>query len=489
MSNGFPGRGRARAAAALAGFMLAVVGAYTAGSWYAGREAQARIGQLVEQANLGLAAQWPATGLQPVLRIDEYQRGWFWSRIQYTLRYPGNGGLARDIHFDDELSHGPFPWAMLREGDWRPALAHSRLALVSVDGSGTSAGVLEGQAPPLVIQTRIAFDGRVHAAWHLAAGRMQDESADLSFGAGHMTVNYDPATQASTVDGGLDALTLILPETGERMRLEGLSFQGESTFSSNTDGRAQQGLRIRQAVFEMPDSPPVEAIGVVIDLAAIRAHGLVDGRMAYALEQWRIDGRDMGQLEFQAHAERFDPVALGALQREWEQIVADGALDEGLDQQDHAILIERLRPVLATAPAVAIDALRWRNPEGQSQATWLMEFTPPGDEQAYGDVGALIDRAIRQFRFQLDISKAMVVETARRMDPAQADRTAAMTSMLFDSFAGQLARAGLIRVEDGVVRFDLVYGAGQLALNGQDMPVADFFALVSPWLSGSLGLP
>lgn len=484
MSSGFRSRTRGRVGAALAGFLLVVVGAYAAGSWYAGREAQARIGQLVEQVNLGLAAQWPTDRLQPVLHVDEYQRGWFSSRIQYTLRYPGDDGAARDIHFQDELAHGPFPWTLLSQGDWRPVLAHSRLALMS----GTR-GDDPKAAPPLTIETRIAFDGKVHAVWRLAASRVQDDTADLAFGTGHMTVDYDPATQASALAGSLETLTLVLPEAGERMRLEGLSFQGDSTLSGDGDGQARQGLQIRRLVFELPEAPAVEANDVRLDLAAIRAHGLVDGRLDYALDQWRIDGRDMGGLEFKAHVERLDPEALRALQQEWDLIVAERAPDEGLDPHDHERLLERLRPVLATAPALAVDALRWRNREGQSEAMWIVEFSPPGEAQADRDVGALIERATRQFRLRLDISKAMLVETARRMDPAQADRTAAMTSMLFDSFSGQLARAGLIRIEDGVARFDLAYGAGRISLNGQDMPVADFIALVSPWLPSALGSP
>ncbi|WP_269495238.1 YdgA family protein [Castellaniella sp. S9] len=475
-----------RTLAILAGTVIALAGLYAGASWYAGREAQARIEQLVEQANLGLAAQWPVTQPQPVLRIDEYRRGWFSSRIRYTLAYQDADGHARGLHFQDALAHGPLPWAALRMGDWRPAIAYSRLVLAPGDTGGAWFDGVENRGAPLAIDTRIAFDGKVHAVWRLAAAQVRGQAVQVGFSAGRMTVDYDPATRASVASGALDHLALIMPDTGERLRLEGLSIQGDSASSGEDDGRTSHRLRIQRLALDRPDQPAVEAHGIEVGLDAARTGALVDGRLAYALDQLRVGELDMGRLEFQASAQHVDAGAFQALQQTWEDIAAAGDPDAGLDPADRAALLERLRPVLAAAPSVAIDALRWRNAQGQSQASLAVDFTPPG-EGGDTDLGAFLERAIRQLRLNLEVSKAMLVETARRVNPGDADRTAALASMLFDGVTGRLARAGLVRVEDGAARLELAYSAGRVTLNGQAMPVADFLALVSPWLVGPAG--
>jgi len=543
-----------------AGVALVVAGVYAGASWYAGREAESRIEQFVERVNLGLAAQWPVSEPQPVLRIDEYRRGWFSSRIRYALAYQDDAGRPRSLHFQDDLAHGPLPWAALREGDWRPAMAYSRLALAPGDAWRAWFDGVEGGGPPLTIDSRIAFDGKVHAVWRLQAARVRGEDAELSFGAGRMTVDYDPATGASEARGGLDDLALVVPGTGERLRLQGVAIRMDGTFPDEGGAQAHYRAQAREVSLEQPDAPLVEARDFEAGLDAARTGALTDGRLSYALGQFRVDGVDMGSLEFGASAERLDVEAFQALRLAWERIVAAGGDREGLSGEDQALLRERLRPVLAAGPSLAIDPLSWRNPQGRSRASLAVDFmaapgdeagadqpgggvpnggapnggvpngsvpngsvpngsvpnggvpgeaapeegvpgadgsgegmpdesepgadAPGGDVAGDGGIGAFVERAIREVRLDVELSRAMLIETARRVNPADGDRAAAMAGMVFDHFSGRLARAGLVRIDGGMVRIELSYGAGRVVLNGQAMPVGDFLALVSPWLVG-----
>uniref|UniRef100_UPI0033425887 YdgA family protein n=1 Tax=Castellaniella defragrans TaxID=75697 RepID=UPI0033425887 len=478
---------RSRVAIAAGVVVVALAGAYVGGSWYAGREAQSRIEQFVEQINLDLAKQWLVTERQPVLQIEEYQRGWFSSRIQYSLSQQDERGGAHRFRFHDDLAHGPLPWAALREGDWRPAMAYSRLTPDRDDVSrdwfeGISRAWfdgVEGGAAPLTINTRIAFDGSVHSIWNLSAAQVRGEEAQLAFSAGRMTVDYDPSARTSEVQGELDNLTLVTPETGERLLLEGLTIQGKRAPSGEDAENMRHRLRIRQVSFAQSEQPMFGAQDVEVGLDAVRAGALVDGQLVYTFDRFQIEERDMGRLALEASVKRLDAQAFQSLQQSLEQMAMVDDLAD-LSDAEQAALRERLQSVLAAGPTVAIDALRWSNAEGQSQASLAVDLAAPDAGDAGEDAGALMARAIRQVRLNVDVPKVMLIETARQMNPDDPDREAAMMSMMFDGLSNQLVREGLIRVEDGAARLDLVYGDEQVTLNGQAMPMADFIALVSP---------
>src|SRR5690606_36466771 len=106
-----------------AGLVAALALAYGGGSWYAGRLAQDRIEAWVEQANLEIAAQWTSSDPRPVLTVQDYRRGVFSSDVRYGFQFRDEEGKDQVLSLRDVLSHCPWPWAALRQGEWRPAAA------------------------------------------------------------------------------------------------------------------------------------------------------------------------------------------------------------------------------------------------------------------------------------------------------------------------------------------------------------------------------
>ncbi|HUH40181.1 MAG TPA: YdgA family protein [Castellaniella sp.] len=463
--------------------MLILVGAYTAASWYAGREDQTRIEQFVEQINLGLAAQWPVSEPQALLRIEDYQRGWFSSDIHYQFVFQGEDGRPQHIAFQDALNHGPWPWAALREGDWHPAMAYSQLAL---SGGGLTApwfdGVHGGGGTPLMISTRIGFDGTAHSVWLVRPAQVRASGMQLDIGAGRLTVDYDADTRASSAQGSLGELTLLALDTGERMHLQDLSLQSNNAFSGDSGMQAHYRAQVGQTTIQQPDAPVVGLKTLVVMLDAAQTGALADAQLRYTVDQVQVGATDLGAFDLGMRAQQVNVAAFQALAQAWADITGDDDA-EGLTPAEQAVLTQHLLPVLAAGPSFLLEPASRRNDKGRSQASASVIFQAPSPQaQADTDPGAVLEDALRQARLTLEVSRPMVIEAVRRASPHDADRAAAMAGMMYDHFIGQFSRAGLIELQQDVARLDLSYGAGQVVLNGRSMPVADFYALISPLL-------
>ena len=461
-----------------AALLAVLVLAYGGASWYAGRVAQDRIQNWVDHANQEIAGQWSSSDPRPVLAIEEYHRGVFSSDIRYGFQFRDDEGHDQTLELHDALAHGPWPWAALRQGEWRPVAAWSRIEPLPGNVWQPWFDALPAGTAPWTLQSRVALDGAVAARWHLEPVQLADNRLDFS--GGLVKIDYDPQERGTQVSGQVDHLAAVDVDSGVRVRIEDLTFAGSTTYSGDSDLQSHQQAQFGQIQIDVPDAPPVALVGPSLNSDAARTGGLLDSRLNYDLGQVQLDRKDIGRISLALSAEHLAVPALQALAGALEQIrdAHDGD-DEGLTEQDQAQLRALSLPVLAASPRLALDALRWETPQGTSELKMQAEFQP-APEDAPQDLGGLIESAIRQVSAQLHLSKPMLLQVVRQTQQGEgsaADMTVALVSMMFDQSVGQLQRQGLVKQQQDAVTADYRYADGQVTANGRTLSPEEFAAL------------
>nr|WP_323029686.1 YdgA family protein [Castellaniella defragrans] len=356
--------------------------AYTGASWYAGRLAQERVEAWVEQANQEIAAQWASTDPRPVLTIQAYRRGVFSSDVRYGFQFRDDEGRDQTLGLHDALAHGPWPWAAVRQGEWRPAAA---LSLIEPLPGGLWQPWFDAQpagTAPWTLRSRIGFDGRVAAQWRLEPTRLADNRLDFS--GGLVRIDYDPGTREAAVSGRIDRLAAVDADSGVRVRFEGLDFDGRTTRSGEADLQSRQHARFGEVHVDVPDAPALAFIGPSLSSDTVRTGGLLDSRLAYDLGQLQLDRRDLGRITLALSAEHLDVAGLQALADALGQLNRREDPDAELLEQDRQRLRALAVPVLAAGPRLTLDALRWETPQGTSELKAQAEFRPAPEDAPAG---------------------------------------------------------------------------------------------------------
>lgn len=459
-----------------AGLAAVLALAYTGSSWYAGRLAQERIEAWVAQANQEIAAQWSSPDPHPVLSIQEYRRGVFSSDVRYDFQFRDDEGRDQNLGLHDALAHGPWPWAAVRQGEWRPIAALSLIEpLPGALWQPWFDAQPAGQAP-WTLQSRIGFDGRVAAVWRLQPVRLAGDRLDFS--GGEAQIDYDPRTREATVSGHADQLAAFDADSGVRVRFEGLDFDGRTTRSGETDLQSRQQARFGRIHLDVPDAPQVAFVGPSLRSDSARTGSLLDSRLSYDLGQLQVDRQDLGRITLALTAEHLDVPGLQALSSELERLSGTAESDEGLSEQDQQRLRALAVPILAAGPRLSLDALRWETPQGTSELKALADFRP-APEDAPADLGGLIESGIRQLSAHLSLSKPMLLQVVRQTQQGEGspDMTVALVSMLFDQYTGRLERQGLVQRQGDTLTADFRYADGQVAANGRALSPDEFAAL------------
>lgn len=459
-----------------AGLVAALALAYTGASWYAGRLAQDRVEAWVEQANQEIAAQWASADPRPVLTIQDYRRGVFSSDIRYGFEFRDDEGHDQTLGLHDALAHGPWPWAAVRQGEWRPAAAWSLIEPLPGGLWQPWFDALPAGTAPWTLRSRIGFDGGVAARWRLEPVRLADDRLDFS--GGLVRIDYDPGARQTAVSWHVDRLAAFDADSGVRVRFEGLDFDGSTTRSGESDLQSRQQARFGQVRVDVPDAPSMAFVGPSLRSDTARTGSLLDSRLAYDLGQLQVDRKDLGRITLALSAEHLDVPGLQALAGELERLNAKGESDAGLSDEDRRRLRALVVPVLASGPRLALDGLRWETPQGASELKALAEFRPAA-EDAPQDLGGLIESAIRQLSAQLSLSKPMLLQVVRQTQgggEGGPDMAVALVSMLFDQYAGRLERQGLAQRQGDAVTADYRYADGQVTANGRPMSPAEFMA-------------
>lgn len=481
-----------------AGLVVILALAYTGTSWYFGRQTQERIESWVEKINQRIAERWPSSETaRPVLVIRDYQRGVFSSDIRYSLQFHDKQGDNKTVELRDALSHGPWPWAAVRQGEWRPAAAWSQIEPLPSDILQPWFGAIPEGALPWTLKSWIGFGGDIASQWQLAP--IQFGNGRVDFSGGLVKFFFDPDTQRGIASARFDRLVSFDTDSGVRARFEGIELKANTTSRDASSLQSDQQLRLDRISVEVPDSPAIAFVGPVLKTISSSTGSLTDNQLDYDLGQIQYGDQDLGRINLGLSFDHLDMLALQALSSELERLEQtknERPDDVGPSREQQQRLISRIKPVLAPSPRLSLDSLHWETSQGTSEIKFLLEFQPVADDvsqSAVEDVSRMLNemiiKAIRQSSAQLRLSKPMLLQIVSQIGKGQGkgDIGVPLVSMLFDQFTGKLQREGLVQRQGDVVTADYRYAGQQFTVNGKPMSPVEFAAMLSPFVS--LDLP
>lgn len=463
-----------------AGAAAVLVLAYGAASWYAGRVTQQAIESWVAQANQEIQTQWTSEEPAPALQLQDYQRGIFSSQVRYVFEFQDPQGAAQALTLQDDLQHGPWPLAAVKNGHWQPLAAYSQVRPLPGGSwqpwfAATAGNGAMGQraAEPWRAESLLSFDGSVTSVVTLAPVQTPDQQLDFS--GGDIRLTYQPQTRRLILAAQAPSLTIQDADLSIRLRMEGLQFDSQTTRSGDTDLQSHQQLKLTQLQAIGADAPDVRFHQPSMQVDTARTGSLMDGRVQYDLGQLLVAGQDLGVIQLKASVEQLNAPSFQEFVMALDQLPVDPD-DESptLSTQDEQRLLPLAAALLASSPRLSLDTLNWATPSGKTEFRAQAKFRPAPDG-APQDLEGLLESGIEQLTAHVAVSKPMLLDVLRRAQAdADSDMMTALVSMMFDQYAGRLMRLELAREQDGQLQTDLSYADGQVTANGRSMTPATF---------------
>lgn len=469
---------------AVVGLVAALAVAYGASSWYIGQRAQDTIESAVAKGNSHLGkVLGEELSTQPVqLSISQYDRGWFSSRIIYSLKFRGAGGDVTEFLLADKLHHGPLPWSGISQGQFAPVLARSHATLMPSLGSQRWFDALKGKSP-LHIKSHLALNGSGQSDWHFeAVDFTTDDGSKLSFGGGHLKMLFASDFETVTTEGHFPLLSAKLVDD-DQLVVEGVKFNKSYAFGPNQT--AKVNFDISEARYVGTDNETLRLQGLTLAGDSIEKDGLFDGTARYETQSLQFSDINLGKLSAGFQVGRLDLKSLQALTAEYDEILAEQGLsgDEfaELDSKDVLRLREHLFELLKAKPTLALDPFIWDNGDGQSKLSAKVDLVRPDFSLIDATDEELLLKIMGQVDLSVSLAKSMFAKTYVQVmaEGEDAEKANAMARMMFDMYAGMLAKTGLAKYTDGVLSSAIRYKDQKVVVNGKTFTIPEFLDKLS----------
>jgi len=459
--------------------LAALVVLYAAAAWVVGMRAQSMLERIVQENNQRAARMFDGKlGRAGQATIRDYQRGVFSSRLRYTINLQGLvTGLGLDnapqteesVEFQLDLQHGPFPWELLRHGEFAPQMMYGQVRLLPTPLTQPWFDVAGEDA--LRLQARIGFaeDGSADLIIAPIVFKQDDDEVRFSGGQLHFIIANRFADSQAT--GGFAALDVL--EDGydvvriRDMTITGRSHQGDEAMQSESH------LEAASIDFDLPEVGAVRIEKFGIDVAVEQAAALVDYSVRYRLGGTQFNGRQTGAFDLGFSAKQVDLPSLLALLQTLE------AAAQGDGDVDTDALQTQVRSLLKAQPTIAIDPVLWRTDKGESRVALTADLFASDDEDyvMFEDFGL---QYVREANLTMDVSRAMALQVAGFTEEKENPLTQAMFGMLFDQYVSRLQSVGLVRVDGDQVHLNARYlGEDEsVELNGTRMSLGEFAMLL-----------
>ncbi|NGM87484.1 YdgA family protein [Parapusillimonas sp. SGNA-6] len=450
-------------------------------TWYVGKQAQAKIEDVVVQANQRLVKMLgpDIAGSDVKVMISDYRRRLFTADVVYTISGKDESGQVLELVFQDHLQHGPFPIGALRDGSFRPMLAHSQARLLPSQATQKWFDSQKG-ASPVQIETRIGFDGAGSSVWTLAPTEIRDDEMSLSFSGGTLDVQFSNDFQDSTATGHFEALSRKDVSAGESVQIKNIKLDSKTTTDAQDVVQVQTKGQVDTVILGDGAETSLRMDEVAIHLDSRQAGNMLDGTLRYDFGKLAVGASDLGSVSVGGKVQRLDVAALAALTTEYDAINARHGIAEGdemiaLTPEEETALWNKLTAVLKNNPAVTIDPLVWKNAQGETKALLSMDLTAP-DAAGSRSLDVLLSQALKRLALDVSISKPMIIQAFGQAQPdAEAKlQMEMMGAMIYDQYALRLQQAGLIQIVDDTAKGSLVYENNAVVLNGKSMSVGEF---------------
>lgn len=428
-------------------FILALVVVHGVVSWWVGERAErlslAQIQYFNEHLQELTADEYPDQNIQ--LELDTVHRGVWSSQRLLTVTW-SRGPLVERYVFEDNLQHGPWPWARLRQKEWLPVMAYSEMHLLD-QGAGKDLYEWSQGKEPLRIVTEIDWGGRFNGLWQWAAFMHDAPEGQFMLGAGELRIKgigqglYQLKAQAPAFSykKGQEALYLTEPQ------IQWITTSQQTLF----DGH----LYVYADELEWHDDGEIWADDFVLELTQEYEEGFFDmAAQASAKEVVLNGGIKLGSFDIRLQLERIA-----------EDIGARAFASLTEEERDELWLRS-----LAAYPRYTVHELNWRNDGGRARFSGFFELAPRlGDE-------------LEKVAFKADVPKAVLQEVIGQ----EKGMKGAMLRLLLDTFIKEGSKLNLIEFQDEALKVDLQYdqSADNYVLNGQAHDKKEMQGILFQWL-------
>lgn len=460
--------------------VVALAAAYAGSSWWAGR----RIEQGLHAQQARLQAQWPFK-----VAHQRYERGW-WTSTRTTIYEFGCLPASPDeqarqplrLTVVDRIQHGPLP------GGRRLGAAYIETQPQWGAQAERAAAQFFGHGQPLVVATRVAFDGALHSLITSAPGQMRGEQGERVVWEGlHGEVRTNAAGTEVRYDLRLPGLEVRVPRQQGLLSIKDLRLHGDGKVPAGGSwwlmtGRGEGELAALEFEAGTPVQPAADgrpATSVRASLAQMKFAS--DTRIEQDLltstttltGRGRIGDTPLDKLEMQASLKRLHAPTYHKLVAALVQ-AGVGCGDEAEDGAARVVAMhEHLLQLLPHEPEYALDklAVEYGGRRGElSYALGVRGITAGDLQRPLPEV--LMAKAQLRADVRLPVAWLHQLSDQPMVRRAGTPPDARSLELMLDEWADQ----GLLVRQGEHVAGSVRYDAGQLTLNGRPLPIGPAFA-------------
>ena len=481
------------------GVIVALGVIWTGGAWFTGKQLEGRFADMVAQANAQLKSNAPEAGIE--LAYQDYQRGVFSSHLQMVVK-PAAGATSswlkpgQTVVLDEKVSHGPFPLASLKKFNLIPSMATVETVLVNNEASKPLFDLAKGQSP-FNISTRISYSGDTHSDIALKPLNYENGEEKVAFSGGNFELEADQQGNVFALTGEAQSgLIDAVNEYNQKVQLtfNNLKTEGNSKLTSFNERIGSQKLSLDKVSISVAGKELAVMEGTSIDgKADLSKDGKkIDSSLDYTLNNLKLQGQDMGSGKLALKIGQIDGQAWHQFSQKYNgQVQALLGQPEVMQnpevyQQKVTEAFLKAAPLLLKGePVVTVAPLSWKNSKGETTFNLSLFLKDPAAVTAPAQTLAEeIDRGVKSLDGKLVIPMDMATEFMTQIARLEGYQQADAEKLASQQVKGLAAMGQMFRIttqQDNNIQASLQYANGQVTLNGDKMPLADF--------AGMFGMP
>ncbi|MRS16028.1 DUF945 family protein [Enterobacteriaceae bacterium RIT691] len=481
------------------GIIVALGAVWTGGSWYTGKQLESRIADMVAQANTQQKLSAPEAGIE--LSYQNYQRGVFSSHLQMVVKAAEGAKSSwlkpgQTLVLDENVSHGPFPLASLKQFNLAPAMASVETVLVNNEASKPLFDLAKGQSP-FDINTRISYAGDTRSDINLKPLNYENGDEKVAFSGGDFQLSADSQGNAFSLTG--EAQSGVINAVNEynqkvQFTFNNLKTEGDSKLASFNERIGSQKVTLDKIAVAVEGKELAVMEGTHIDgKAELSKDGkTINSSLDYALNSLKLQGQDMGSGTLALKVGQIDGQAWHQFSQQYNgQVQALLAQPEVMQnpevyqQKVTEAFISAAPLLLKGEPVITVAPLSWKNSKGESTFNLSLFLKDPSAVTAPAQTLAEeVDRSVKSLDSKLVIPMDMATELMTQVARLEGYQQADAEKLATQQVKGLAAMGQMFRIttqKDNNIEASLQYANGQVTLNGDKMPLADF--------AGMFGMP
>lgn len=477
------------------GVVIALGVAWTAGAWFTGKQLEKNMDQLVQQANAQIQNTAPESRLK--LSYQDFQRGVFSSHARFVLQSSSqtedNSILkpGQSIIFSENIDHGPFPLAQLKKFNLMPSMASVHSELENTEVVKKLFEITKGQSI-VQAETRIGYGGSTDSDIRLLPADYSNAQTGerFAFNGGTLKVSADDKGDKVDFSGDIDSLVMTTKNELDMpvlFTVNGLKIDANTHLSPEGLRIGDQTINLKKMSAAVEGKEAMLAEGLNGKSSFDSTNNRVSGLIDYSLDSLKLQGQPFGQGKLTIKLDGFDGKAVKTFSenynRQVQALTNDPAMQENPElyqQRASELLTANLSLLLKGDPSISIAPFSWKNDKGESTYTLNAQFKDPSTATApVQNLGQQVDSVLKTLDTKLAVSMPMATEMMTHVAMGEGYKQEDAVKLADQQVKGLAAMGQMFKLttqQDNNITISLQYGAGQITMNGEKMPLEQFLS-------------